>query len=69
MKATVALKLFGRKLNFKWDQKEQYAQKVHPPQVSSEVPQTKTFQCHHLHQHVEQWGKYQTASCKLVSPN
>lgn len=69
MKAIVALKLFSRKMNFKWNQKEQWAQKVHPPQVSSEVSQTKTFQCHHLGQHVEQRGKHQTASCKLVSPN
>lgn len=38
MKAIVALKLFNRKMNFKWNQKEQWAQKVHPPQVSSEVP-------------------------------
>lgn len=34
MKAIVALKLFSRKMNFKWNQKEQWALS----QVSSEVP-------------------------------
>lgn len=37
MKATVALKLCCGKMNFKWNQKEQCAQKVSPFQISSEV--------------------------------